>query len=53
MPQGCAFRLRCPHRLDARCETERPPLREVREDHWSRCFYEVPVGEAAARSGGP
>ena len=49
MPQGCAFWPRCPHRLDDRCETEQPPLREVSDGHWSRCFYEVPAAEAAGR----
>ena len=49
MPQGCAFWPRCPHRLDDRCETEQPPLREVRDGHWNRCFYEVPTAEAAGR----
>jgi oligopeptide/dipeptide ABC transporter ATP-binding protein len=50
MPQGCAFWPRCPHRLDERCETEQPPLHEVRAGHWSRCFYEVPEDEAVGRS---
>jgi oligopeptide/dipeptide ABC transporter ATP-binding protein len=49
MPRGCAFWPRCPHRLDDRCETEQPPLREVRDGHLSRCFYEVPAGRAADR----
>jgi oligopeptide/dipeptide ABC transporter ATP-binding protein len=42
LPPGCAFHPRCPHRLDARCETERPPLRSVNGSHRSACFYEVP-----------
>jgi len=29
LPAGCAFYPRCPHRLDQRCATEVPPLREV------------------------
>ncbi|MFI7586079.1 ABC transporter ATP-binding protein [Spongisporangium articulatum] len=41
-PPGCAFHPRCPYRLDARCATEVPPLREVAAGHWSRSFYEVP-----------
>jgi oligopeptide/dipeptide ABC transporter ATP-binding protein len=49
MPEGCAFWPRCPHRLDDRCRTEQPPLHEARPGHWSRCFYEVPDDEAAAR----
>jgi oligopeptide/dipeptide ABC transporter ATP-binding protein len=43
LPPGCAFAPRCPHRLDDRCLTERPPLREVAPGHLSRCFYEVPA----------
>jgi oligopeptide/dipeptide ABC transporter ATP-binding protein len=48
LPPGCAFAPRCPHRLDERCRTERPPLREVAPGHRTRCFYEVP----AASGGG-
>ena len=39
---GCAFYDRCPHRLDPRCATERPPLREVDDHHRVACFYDVP-----------
>ena len=39
---GCAFYDRCPHRLDTRCATERPPLREVGPGHRVACFYDVP-----------
>jgi peptide/nickel transport system ATP-binding protein len=50
LPKGCGFWPRCPYRADARCETEVPPLREVRPGHWSRTFYSVtangPVGAA-------
>lgn len=49
MPAGCAFYPRCPTRLDERCATEQPPLREVRAGHWSRCFYDVPSDEAVGR----
>jgi oligopeptide/dipeptide ABC transporter ATP-binding protein len=42
LPAGCAFAPRCPHRLDERCLTDQPPLREVAPGHRSRCFYEVP-----------
>jgi oligopeptide/dipeptide ABC transporter ATP-binding protein len=42
LPPGCAFHPRCPVRGDERCETERPPLREVGPDHRIRSFYEVP-----------
>jgi oligopeptide/dipeptide ABC transporter ATP-binding protein len=40
--EGCPFWARCPHRLDARCETEIPPLREVAPGHWVACFYDLP-----------
>jgi len=40
-PPGCRFWPRCPRRLDARCETEVPPLREVSPAHWVRTFYEA------------
>jgi oligopeptide/dipeptide ABC transporter ATP-binding protein len=49
LPEGCSFRPRCPYRLDDRCRDEQPPLREIREGHWSACFYEVPEDEAVAR----
>ena len=39
---GCAFYDRCPHRLDPRCATERPPLREVGAQHRVACFYDAP-----------
>jgi oligopeptide/dipeptide ABC transporter ATP-binding protein len=42
LPPGCAFHPRCGLRLDPRCETERPPLREVAPGHRVRSFYEVP-----------
>ena len=54
---GCAFYDRCPHRLDSRCASERPPLREVAPGHRVACFYELParpMTEAAApESRGP
>ncbi len=43
---GCAFFDRCPHRLDPRCATERPPLREVGEHHRVACFYDAPEAGA-------
>jgi oligopeptide/dipeptide ABC transporter ATP-binding protein len=42
LPPGCAFHPRCGVRLDERCATERPPLREVGPGHRVRSFYEVP-----------
>ena len=35
-PEGCAFRQRCPFAFD-RCETEEPPLREVRPNRLAAC----------------
>jgi oligopeptide/dipeptide ABC transporter ATP-binding protein len=43
LPAGCVFYPRCPHRLDSRCERERPELSEVAPGHRVRCFYEVPA----------
>ncbi|MDP9393626.1 MAG: ABC transporter ATP-binding protein [Actinomycetota bacterium] len=40
-PPGCAFYPRCNQRMDARCATERPPLREVAPGHWVRTFYDA------------
>jgi oligopeptide/dipeptide ABC transporter ATP-binding protein len=40
--EGCPFWARCPHRLDARCETETPPLHEVAPGHLVACFYDSP-----------
>src|SRR3546814_5047051 len=42
LPPGCAFYPRCSHRLDPRCSTDVPPLREVGPDHRVATFYEVP-----------
>jgi oligopeptide/dipeptide ABC transporter ATP-binding protein len=41
LPPGCAFHPRCPYRDDPRCESERPPLREIAPDHRVASFYEV------------
>ena len=37
-PIGCAFYERCPLKSDARCETERPPLREIGPGHSVAAF---------------
>jgi oligopeptide/dipeptide ABC transporter ATP-binding protein len=34
---GCRFASRCPF-ADARCRSEAPPLAEVADDHFSRCW---------------
>ena len=39
---GCAFFDRCPHRMDPRCDNERPMLREVGIDHWAATFCDIP-----------
>jgi oligopeptide/dipeptide ABC transporter ATP-binding protein len=35
-PPGCSFHTRCPY-VEARCRTERPPLREVAPGHHVAC----------------
>ena len=35
-PSGCHFHARCPYAM-ARCRTDVPALREVREGHWAAC----------------
>ncbi|MEQ9124381.1 MAG: ABC transporter ATP-binding protein, partial [Alphaproteobacteria bacterium] len=35
-PKGCHFHTRCPY-ATARCQTEEPPLREVRPGHLAAC----------------
>lgn len=47
MPEGCGFHPRCGLRLDERCATQMPPLREVRPGHLVRSFYEVPAEDRA------
>jgi oligopeptide/dipeptide ABC transporter ATP-binding protein len=46
---GCSFYDRCTARLDPRCETERPPLREVGPYHWAATFC-IPPGPDERRS---
>ena len=41
MPPGCRFWPRCPRRLDTRCESEPPPLREIGPGHRVRTFYDL------------
>jgi oligopeptide/dipeptide ABC transporter ATP-binding protein len=56
LPIGCVFHPRCGRRLDARCATEAPPLREVTPGHLVRSFYEDPepvrAGSALEAPGG-
>jgi oligopeptide/dipeptide ABC transporter ATP-binding protein len=37
MPDGCKFCTRCDLRLE-KCDTEEPPLVEIRPNHFIRCF---------------
>lgn len=36
-PTGCRFNTRCPHKLGPVCERERPPWREITDNHKIRC----------------
>ncbi|MCI2423678.1 ABC transporter ATP-binding protein [Saccharopolyspora sp. K220] len=38
-PSGCRFHTRCPWRQPARCDTERPVLRELKPGHRVACHY--------------
>lgn len=38
-PGGCKFHPRCPiGNADAQCQSEDPPLREIRPGHWAACW---------------
>ena len=38
-PAGCKFHPRCPlGHADKRCQTQEPPLREVKPGHWVACW---------------
>ena len=37
LPKGCKFHPRCPH-VTERCRQEQPPMTEISEGHFSRCF---------------
>jgi len=38
-PSGCKFHPRCPlGRDDGQCQTQDPPLKEVRPGHWAACW---------------
>ena len=36
--QGCPFYTRCEKRIPGVCDVSRPPMIEVRPQHWVRCF---------------
>nr|WP_042177833.1 oligopeptide/dipeptide ABC transporter ATP-binding protein [Kibdelosporangium sp. MJ126-NF4]CEL12798.1 Oligopeptide transport ATP-binding protein OppF (TC 3.A.1.5.1) [Kibdelosporangium sp. MJ126-NF4]CTQ98484.1 Oligopeptide transport ATP-binding protein OppF (TC 3.A.1.5.1) [Kibdelosporangium sp. MJ126-NF4] len=38
-PTGCRFHTRCPWRQQQRCDTERPPLREIAPGHRVACHF--------------
>jgi peptide/nickel transport system ATP-binding protein len=38
LPPGCVFEPRCDYARDA-CRQERPPLRLLNDQHWSRCLF--------------
>ena len=46
LPDGCAFRVRCPWAID-KCATDTPPLMEAGEAHWSACWRSEELGPAA------
>lgn len=50
-PEGCRFHTRCPFRQEARCDTERPALREIRPGHSAACHYaeEILAGQIKPR----
>jgi peptide/nickel transport system ATP-binding protein len=41
---GCAFRNRCPRRVEALCDHETPPWQELGEGHRIRCHVPVEIG---------
>ncbi|EHR53248.1 oligopeptide/dipeptide ABC transporter, ATP-binding protein [Saccharomonospora marina XMU15] len=51
-PTGCRFHTRCPWRQETRCDTERPPLRELTEGHRVACHYaeDILAGRITPRS---
>jgi peptide/nickel transport system ATP-binding protein len=38
LPPGCIFEPRCDYAREA-CRRERPALRQITPDHWSRCLF--------------
>jgi oligopeptide/dipeptide ABC transporter ATP-binding protein len=38
-PPGCPFHTRCPWRQPSRCDSERPPLREMQPGHVAACHW--------------
>ncbi|WP_432558273.1 ABC transporter ATP-binding protein [Granulicoccus sp. GXG6511] len=48
-PTGCRFHTRCPWKPDARCETEVPPLREIRPGHKVACHFAESIHSGRVR----
>ena len=46
LPEGCAFRVRCPWAID-KCATDTPPLMQAGEAHWSACWRAEDLGPTA------
>jgi peptide/nickel transport system ATP-binding protein len=45
---GCAFRRRCPHRIESVCDRQTPPWQDLGGGHRLRCH--VPVAELTAKA---
>ncbi|SFA71522.1 peptide/nickel transport system ATP-binding protein [Amycolatopsis marina] len=54
-PSGCRFHTRCPWRQETRCDTERPPLRELRPGHRVACHWaeEIQLGRVKPHAVSP
>ncbi|MDP3892863.1 ABC transporter ATP-binding protein [Nocardioides sp.] len=48
-PSGCRFHTRCPFRQETRCDTERPPLRVIREGHHVACHWAEEIADGTIR----
>jgi peptide/nickel transport system ATP-binding protein len=48
-PNGCRFHTRCPWRQETRCDSERPPLREVLPGHRVACHYAEDIRDGRIR----
>lgn len=51
MPNGCRFHTRCPRKIGAICETEKPPFRDAGAGHFIRCH--IPIDELTALQRAP